>query len=65
MISHSVQLRRLSSLLFLFLLVAGCAHLVSSPATAPKPAFDRSVVTRSVVLCKTTEAELRHLYVVS
>jgi hypothetical protein len=51
----------LVSLSLVFLLVAGCAHPVAPPATAPKPALDRSAVTRSVVLCRTTETELRRL----
>src|SRR5258706_6335517 len=43
----------------LVLLIAGCAHTVAPPATSPKPSLD--TVARSVVLCKTTEAELRRL----
>jgi hypothetical protein len=50
-----------TSLPLLLLLGAGCAHSGASPATAPKPSFDISTVSRSVVLCKTTETELRHL----
>jgi hypothetical protein len=60
MISSDRQLRQLASLSLLFLLVAGCAHPVAPPATS-KPALDRSAVTRSIVLCRTTEAELRRL----
>jgi hypothetical protein len=62
MIDSDRQLRPLAfaSVAFLFLLVAGCAHSVAPPAT-PKPALDRSAVIRSVVLCKTTETEMRRL----
>ena len=38
------------------LLLGGCAHSASVPAT---PAVDGGAVARSIVLCKTTEAELR------
>jgi hypothetical protein len=63
MISSGGQLRQFAhaSLSLLFLLVAGCAHSGASPATPPKPSLDTSAVTRSVVLCRTTETELRHL----
>jgi hypothetical protein len=38
------------------LTLAGCAH---SAPTPPHPAVDAGAVARSIVLCKTTEAELR------
>ena len=38
------------------LTLAGCAH---SAPTLPHPAVDAGAVARSIVLCKTTEAELR------
>ncbi|MDP9121544.1 MAG: hypothetical protein M3O15_09290 [Acidobacteriota bacterium] len=45
----------------LLLLVAGCAHSAAAPATPATPALDAHAVARSVVLCTTTETELRHL----
>jgi hypothetical protein len=64
MISYGrpLQYLALASLSLLVLLVAGCAHSSASPATAPKPSVDTSAVIRSVILCKTTETELRRLF---
>jgi hypothetical protein len=42
--------------MLLLLLAAGCAH---SAATRPVPAVDGGAVARSIVLCKTTEADLK------
>jgi hypothetical protein len=44
-----------------FLLLAGCAHSGGGPATSAKPSLDAGAAARSVVLCQTTEAELRRL----
>jgi hypothetical protein len=44
-----------------FLLLAGCAHSAGTPATSAKPSLDASIAARSVVLCQTTEGELRRL----
>ncbi|HEV7783939.1 MAG TPA: hypothetical protein VGQ28_01315 [Thermoanaerobaculia bacterium] len=49
------------SLPLLLLLAAGCAHSGASPATSPKASLDIVAAARSVVLCKTTETELRRL----
>lgn len=38
-------------------LLAGCAH--TSAAARPTPAIDGAAVARAVMLCKTTEAQLR------
>ena len=38
------------------LLAGGCAHAEKAPAVAP---IDGGAVARSIVLCKTTEADLR------
>jgi hypothetical protein len=59
--SSYARLLAVVCLSLLFLLGAGCAHSGASPATSPKPSLDISAVTRSVVLCKTTETELRRL----
>jgi hypothetical protein len=38
------------------LVFAGCAHSAAPP---PRPSFDAGTIARSIVLCKSTEAELR------
>ena len=40
--------------------LAGCVHTAPAPAPAPTgPGVDAATVARSVVLCATTEADLR------
>jgi hypothetical protein len=53
---------RLLPPMLLLPLVAGCAHPATRPATPPAPAVDARTIASSVVLCKTTEAELRHQF---
>jgi hypothetical protein len=51
-------------LALLLLVAGGCAHSAARPGTAAAapPAVDARVVAGSVVLCKTTEAELRRQF---
>jgi hypothetical protein len=56
MTRHS-RLSVLFSVALFALLASGCAHSTAAPATAP--AIDGRAAARSIVLCKTTEAELR------
>ena len=51
-------------LALLLLLVGGCAHSAARPGTsaAAAPAIDARIVASSVVLCTTTEAELRRQF---
>ena len=46
----------------LILLTAGCAHSVAQPKTPGTPAVDARTIGRSVILCTTTEAELRRQF---
>jgi hypothetical protein len=46
----------LAPLAFVLLVGAGCAHTSAAPSAAP---IDDHAIARAVVLCETTEAELR------
>ncbi len=64
MTSKGRQIRSLVGLdlSFLFVLVAGCAHSAGAPATSAKPSLNAGAAARSVVLCQTTETDLRRLF---
>lgn len=57
-----LTLCRLAVAAALIPVTAGCAHSVAQPKTRATPAVDARTISRSVILCTTTEAELRRQF---
>jgi hypothetical protein len=53
---------RRALLALLALLATGCAHAAAAPRSPAAPAVEARTIARSVILCTTTEAELRHQF---